>query len=106
MYLHIKIRHNVIIQCHGNYFKVENFNCMLEIDILRNYCPRDLSVLKSNFWGFGCPRDAQTPCWFRLCYTALVQKSWNELVYNDSASRNSASAARIMALIPDPQRDL
>ena len=33
MYLLIKIRHNIIIQCYENYIEVENFNFMLEITI-------------------------------------------------------------------------
>ena len=38
---------------------------MLAIDILRNYFPRDLSVLMGDFLWFGCPKDTQTPCWLR-----------------------------------------
>ena len=37
---------------------------MLEIDISRNYFPKDLGDLKRDFWGFGCPKDA--PSWLRL----------------------------------------
>ena len=25
-----------------------------------------MCVLQDDFWGFGCPNDAQTPCWLRL----------------------------------------
>ena len=45
-------------------------NDMLVIDILRNYFPKDLGVLMGDFWGFGCPKDAQTPCSLRL-YSAI-----------------------------------
>ena len=36
MYEFIKIRHDILIQCQGNYMKMKKFNFMLEIDILRN----------------------------------------------------------------------
>ena len=36
MCLLIEIRHNILTQSHGNCMKVENYNHMLEIDILRN----------------------------------------------------------------------
>ena len=38
----INIRHDILIQCHGNYMGMKKFNYMLEIDILRN---------SSQFWG-------------------------------------------------------
>ena len=41
---------------------------MLEIDILRNLFQIYLGVLRSDFGGFRCPKDAQTPCWPRLCW--------------------------------------
>ena len=44
----------------------KNFNCMLEIDILRNYSPKDSVVMRGDFEGFECPKDAQAPYWPRL----------------------------------------
>ena len=40
---------------------------MVDIDISRNSSQNILGVLKGDFWGFGCPNDAQMPCWLRLC---------------------------------------
>ena len=39
---------------------------MFENDILRNYSQKSLGVIRGDFWGFGCPTDAQTPTWLRL----------------------------------------
>ena len=36
MYISIKIRHDILIQCHVNYMEMNKFNYVLEIDILRN----------------------------------------------------------------------
>ena len=36
MYKLIKIRQDILIQCHWNYMEMEKFKYMLEIDILRN----------------------------------------------------------------------
>ena len=36
MYEFIKIRHDFLIHCHGNYMEMKKFNYMLEIDNLRN----------------------------------------------------------------------
>ena len=41
MYEFIKIRHNILIQCNGNYMEMKKFNCMLEIDILRNFSQKN-----------------------------------------------------------------
>ena len=45
MYKFIKIRHDILIQCHGNYMEMKKFNYMLEIDILRNSSQNILDVL-------------------------------------------------------------
>ena len=37
MFKFIKIRHDILIQFHGNYMEMKKFNYMLEIDILRNH---------------------------------------------------------------------
>ena len=44
-----KIRHNILIQCHGNYKEMKIFNIMLEIAILRNSSQKDLGVLRGAF---------------------------------------------------------
>ena len=49
MYKFIKIRLDILIQCHGNYMEVEKFNYMLEINILRNFSQKDLGVLRGAF---------------------------------------------------------
>ena len=50
MYLLITIRHNIFIQCHGNHIVVEKrLYYMLENDILRNYFPNKLGVLRGDF---------------------------------------------------------
>ena len=63
------IRHDILIECHGNNMDMKKVNYMLEIDILRNS-----SQKKS-----GCPegcfsiqKDTQTPCWLRPCYRVQV----------------------------------
>ena len=50
----------------GIILKWRNFKHMLEIDILRNNFPTNMVTLRGDFWGFGCPKEAQTPCWLRL----------------------------------------
>ena len=49
MYKFIKIRHDILIQCHGNYMGMKKINYMLEIDILRNSSQIVLGVLKGAF---------------------------------------------------------
>ena len=56
MYKFIKIRHDIIIQCHGNYMELKKFNYMLETDILRNSSQKVLGALRGAFKGFGCPK--------------------------------------------------
>ena len=46
--------HNVM----GIIFRWKIFDYMLKIDILRNYYPKNLDVLRVGFWGFGYPKDA------------------------------------------------
>ena len=33
----------------------------------KKFLPKELDVLRWDFWGFGCPNDAQTPCWLCIC---------------------------------------
>ena len=56
MYKFIKIIHDIIKQCHGNYKEMKNFNYKLEIEIFRNSTQKNLGVLRGSFYGFGCPK--------------------------------------------------
>ena len=56
MYKFIKIRHDIIRQCHGNYKEVKEFNCKLEIEVFRNSTQKNLGFLRGSFLGFGCPK--------------------------------------------------
>ena len=56
MYKFIKIRHDIIKQCHGNYKEMKIFNYKLDIDIFRNSTEKKLGVLRDSFQVFGCPK--------------------------------------------------
>ena len=57
MYKIIKIRHDIIKQCHGNYKEMKKFNYKLEIEVFRNSTLKNLGVLRGSFFqGFGCPK--------------------------------------------------
>ena len=56
MYKTIKIRHDIIKQCHGNYKEMKKFNYRLEIEVFRNSKLKYLGVLRGSFLGFGCPK--------------------------------------------------
>ena len=49
MYKFIKIRHDIIKQCHGSYKKMKKFNKKLEIEIFRNSTLKKLGVLRGSF---------------------------------------------------------
>ena len=51
MYKFIKIMHDMINQCHGNYKEMKIFNYMykLEIEIFRNFIQKYLDVLRGPF---------------------------------------------------------
>ena len=49
MYKFIKIRHDILIQSHGNYMEMTKINCMLQIDSLRNFSQIFLGVLRGAF---------------------------------------------------------
>ena len=49
MYKFIKIRHDIINQCHGNYKEMKKFNFKLEIEIFRNSTKDFLGVLRGGF---------------------------------------------------------
>ena len=48
-YLPNEFRQNILTLRHGNHIEEENFNYMLERDILRNYLQEDLGVLRGDF---------------------------------------------------------
>ena len=54
MYKFIKIRQDIIKQCHGNYKEMKKFN--YKIEIFRNSTLKNLGVLRGSFKGFGCPK--------------------------------------------------
>ena len=54
MYKFIKIRLDIITQCHGNYKEMKKINYKLEIEIFRNSTQKNLGVLRGSFQGFGC----------------------------------------------------
>ena len=56
MYKFIKIRHDIIKQCHGNYKEMEKFNYKLDIEMFRNCTPKKLGVLRGSSKEFGCPK--------------------------------------------------
>ena len=56
MYKFIKIRHDIIKQCHGNNKEMKKFNYKLEIEVFRNSTQKNLGVLWGSFLGFGCPK--------------------------------------------------
>ena len=49
MYKFIKIRHDIIKQCHGNYKEMKEFNNKLEIEIFRNSTLKRFGVLRGSF---------------------------------------------------------
>ena len=49
MYKFIKIRHDIIEQCHGNYEEMKTFNYKLKIEIFRNSTVKKLGVLRGSF---------------------------------------------------------
>ena len=53
MYKFIKIRHDIIKQCHGKCKEMKKFNYKLEIEIFRNSTLKILGVLGVLFNGLG-----------------------------------------------------
>ena len=49
MYKSIKIRHDILIQCHENHNEMEKFNYKLEIEVFRNSTLINLGVLRGSF---------------------------------------------------------
>ena len=73
MYIFIKIRHDILIQGHGNYMMMKKFNYMLEIDIFKNSSQKN--VCPEVFKGLSVQKDTQTPCWLRTCHHQLHSDS-------------------------------
>ena len=48
MYKFIKIRHDIIKQCNGNYKEMKTFNYELEIEVFRNSTLKNLGVLRGS----------------------------------------------------------
>ena len=53
MYKFMKIRHDILIQCHGNYIEMKKVNYMLEIDVLKKFLTEK----------FGCPEGCFLKVW-------------------------------------------
>ena len=49
MYKFIKIRHDIIKQCLGNYKEMKKFNFKLELEIFFNPSQKNLGVLRGSF---------------------------------------------------------
>ena len=61
MYRFIKIRHDIIRQCHGNYKEMKKFNYKLEFDIFRNSTLKKLGVQRGSLGlGQGLSRNASS----------------------------------------------
>ena len=82
IYRHVKnyrIRHDILIQCHGNHMEMKIFNYMLEIDILRNSSQKIWVSWGVLFKGLGVQKDTQDALlaetmWhlvFSGCYSTL-----------------------------------
>ena len=67
MYKFIKIRHDIIKQCHGNYKEMRKFNYKLQIEIFRNSTQKNGCPERFFFEGLGVQKGTQTPCWLRPC---------------------------------------
>ena len=86
----IYLRWNINILCKGNYIGVRKNRYMLKIDISRSSYQKTFGCPKGEFWCFGCPNDAQTPCWLRLTMgrttarpTAILLASFQFLVWSE-----------------------
>ena len=53
MYKFIKIRHDIIKQCHGNYKEMKKINNKLEIEIFRKFIQKEI----------GCPEGFFLKVW-------------------------------------------
>ena len=78
MYKFIKLRHNIIKQCHGNYREMKKFNYELEIEMFRNSTQNILGVLRGSFQGFGCLKRHPD---------ALLAKTMSQLVIQTLLSK-------------------
>ena len=88
VYKFIKIRHDIINQCHGNHKEMKKFNYKLEIEIFKNSTQQILGVLRGSFKGFGCPKRRPD---------ALLAKTMLSVIYYD-AQCSSTSHLRVDVL--------
>ena len=59
MCLLIEIRHNILIQCHGNHIEVEKPQLHTsKVQFKKLLKKTILGVLRGNFCGFGCPNES------------------------------------------------
>ena len=61
MYKFIKIRQDIIKQCHGNYKEMKKFNNKLDIEIFRNSTLKNLGVLRGSFKGLVSKKAPRRP---------------------------------------------
>ena len=73
MFKFIKIRHDIIKQCHGNYKEMKKFNYKLEIEIFRNSTQKIWVSWGVLFKGLVVQKGTQTPCWLRPCSVEIVE---------------------------------
>ena len=78
MYKFIKIRHDAIEQCHGNYKEMKKINNKLEI--FRKSMQINLGVLRGSFLfkGLGVQKGTQTPCWLRPWFMISVSSVYTQ----------------------------
>ena len=56
MYNFMKIRHDIIKQCHRNYKEMRKINNNLKIEIFRKIHTKKFGCPEGFFLGFGCPK--------------------------------------------------
>ena len=78
-YFLIRIRYDILTQCHGNYIEVgKNNNHILRFDTKTLLSPG------GDLWGFECPNDTKMPCWLRLYPAGWSLKVWVSKWHSDA----------------------
>ena len=72
MYKFIKIRHDIISQCHGNYKEMKKFNYKLEIEIFRNSTQKYVGVPEGFFLRVWVSKKAHRPKTMKLSRMTVV----------------------------------
>ena len=63
---------------------------MFEIDILRNHVPKDLGVLRGDFWGIGCPVGVIFEDWVPKRHPgALLAKTMSCILFPHNIVQNN-----------------